>query len=679
MDKKNVKDQLIKIHSKEAQKHLLKIKNSFRWKLGNRVTSLLEVILFRKKGKLSIEFLEEHLKTIEELAYVNQQDESKAIGFFSFNKKQEILFLVSDENVSSSIFGDTHVANDFKLALEENYNNINCTLENYKVANINQYDIVINMLWDTHINVAEGNNKILKTGWIRNYPERWVANTSFLNYDLFLCSSKKIVEFVKKHTTAPVHLFPIAANIKRFKPANGISNLKEICFVGNKWKEHRLIEDIVKSKTHQINVYGKGWDKAIGDASKGTIENVQIPELYKKMHLILDAANNTTQKWASLNSRIFNGIASKKIVLTNSSEAARLFKYPIPVYDNTNTLSAKIELYQNNAKKYEEDTTKLYNELKSHHTYKHRAGTFRLLLEKKLRIAIKIAAKEEQKKYFGDLYFAQGLAKAFQQYGHQVTVDSYENWYSAKTSQTDLVISLRGLRSYKPIENQTNFLWLISHPEAVTISEIKLYDYAYIASGYHFEKLRSSGLKKIAVLQQCTDNEHFYKTNVSKYNELLFVGNSRNVFRKSVRFALEAGFKIHVYGNDWKQFIPVKNIKGSFIPNNELVNLYNSYNIVLNDHWEDMLTYGYASNRLFDASACGAQVLSDLPKDCGNLIPGIHYYDSLNSFKNGVETIRNQKEADLENYRSVNNKHTFQKRAEVMLHQYYNTAYEKVV
>ena len=33
--------------------------------------------------------------------------------------------------------------------------------------------------------------------------------------------------------------------------------------------------------------------------------------------------------------------------------------------------------------------------------------------------------------------------------------------------------------------------------------------------------------------------------------------------------------------------------------------------VVLNDHWADMRAGGFVSNRLFDAVACGARVLSD--------------------------------------------------------------------
>ena len=47
------------------------------------------------------------------------------------------------------------------------------------------------------------------------------------------------------------------------------------------------------------------------------------------------------------------------------------------------------------------------------------------------------------------------------------------------------------------------------------------------------------------------------------------------------------------------------------LPNDELHRVYSSAAIVLNDHWDDMREYGYISNRVYDALACGTLVLSD--------------------------------------------------------------------
>ena len=45
--------------------------------------------------------------------------------------------------------------------------------------------------------------------------------------------------------------------------------------------------------------------------------------------------------------------------------------------------------------------------------------------------------------------------------------------------------------------------------------------------------------------------------------------------------------------------------------NYEVASKYRSAGIVLNDHWPDMASEGFFSNRLFDAAASGGRVVSD--------------------------------------------------------------------
>jgi spore maturation protein CgeB len=52
-------------------------------------------------------------------------------------------------------------------------------------------------------------------------------------------------------------------------------------------------------------------------------------------------------------------------------------------------------------------------------------------------------------------------------------------------------------------------------------------------------------------------------------------------------------------------------VAAAHVPNEALRRVYSSSAIVLNDHWEDMRAHGFLSNRLYDAVACGAFVISD--------------------------------------------------------------------
>ena len=52
-------------------------------------------------------------------------------------------------------------------------------------------------------------------------------------------------------------------------------------------------------------------------------------------------------------------------------------------------------------------------------------------------------------------------------------------------------------------------------------------------------------------------------------------------------------------------------LAGELVPNEDLAGFYAAAGIVLNDHWTDMQREGFLSNRLYDASAAGAFVISD--------------------------------------------------------------------
>ena len=92
---------------------------------------------------------------------------------------------------------------------------------------------------------------------------------------------------------------------------------------------------------------------------------------------------------------------------------------------------------------------------------------------------------------------------------------------------------------------------------------------------------------------------------------MLFVGNSRRELRPVVRDALAAGLPLAVYGDLWSGLVPDEVVRGRSIPNDELAAAYRSAGVVLNDHHDDMRADGFVSNRLFDAVASGARVVTD--------------------------------------------------------------------
>ena len=117
----------------------------------------------------------------------------------------------------------------------------------------------------------------------------------------------------------------------------------------------------------------------------------------------------------------------------------------------------------------------------------------------------------------------------------------------------------------------------------------------------------------VQALLQATNPEKFNPNQGSpdSGDEILFIGNTRNQFRRIIKDCLDEKLKPSIYGKDWARFVPEGLIKGEFVPNDQIAAKYRSAGVVLNDHWDDMARQGFLSNRLFDAVAAGARVGSD--------------------------------------------------------------------
>jgi len=154
---------------------------------------------------------------------------------------------------------------------------------------------------------------------------------------------------------------------------------------------------------------------------------------------------------------------------------------------------------------------------------------------------------------------------------------------------------------------------VISHPEMVSRGEATAYDRVLAASISWSERMSRLWGIPVEPLLQATEPELFHpdRAEPDTGHDVLFVGGSRGELRPMVRDALEVGLPLAVYGKQWEDFIPPRFLEGQFVPNHQLGAMYAAAGVVLNDHWDDMRADGFVSNRLFDAAACGARVVTD--------------------------------------------------------------------
>ena len=214
---------------------------------------------------------------------------------------------------------------------------------------------------------------------------------------------------------------------------------------------------------------------------------------------------------------------------------------------------------------------------------------------------------------WGDLYFANEIAASLTKLGHTARVDFRNDVIHPDSADDDVVLVLRGVERIRPQAGAINLLWIISHPSRISKHEVKAFDAVFAASNSWAKKASMRFGVEVHALLQATNPDKFNPTvaEPDSGEEILFLGNTRNEFRQIIRDCIDAGISPAIYGKDWDRFVSKDLIKGTFVPNEDVAGMYRSAGVVLNDHWPDMAQHGFLSNRLFDAAASGARVVSD--------------------------------------------------------------------
>jgi hypothetical protein len=213
---------------------------------------------------------------------------------------------------------------------------------------------------------------------------------------------------------------------------------------------------------------------------------------------------------------------------------------------------------------------------------------------------------------WGDVFFADDLAAALRSLGNDVVVDRDGAGLRPSAYLDRVVLNLRGYQVVPRQPGAAHLLWIISHPADVQVAEMRQYDRVYVASRTWHEELRAQGVQAHPLLQ--ATNPDRFRPDAGQPGtgpDLLFVGNSRHQLRPIVADARAVGLRPTVIGRDWEKFLPADEIAAMSIDNADLPGAYRSAGIVLNDHWGDMVSHGFLNNRLFDAVAAGARVVSD--------------------------------------------------------------------
>ncbi|AWB91351.1 glycosyltransferase [Aeromicrobium chenweiae] len=292
-----------------------------------------------------------------------------------------------------------------------------------------------------------------------------------------------------------------------------------------------------------------------------------------------------------------------------------------------------------------------------------------------LRWAIKNPAPRSARgNLWGDTFFAADLAAALRHWGQEVVVDRREAFQRPGTDDLDdVTLALRGRVPAPPQPGATNVTWVISHPDDVTADELRQgYDLVYAAGAPWAQQMTEASGVLVRPLLQATNPSRFSPSvGEAGGGGALFVGNTRGTMRQIVQDALDADLHLRLYGLGWSKFMDESMVAAPFVDNAVLARTYRSADVVLNDHWEDMGRQGFFSNRLFDAAAAGARVVSDRVPGMAEVFGiSVQPYDSLDELRAlaspDLHRWPSQEELDA-NAAVIASRHSFVERARVLL------------
>ena len=184
----------------------------------------------------------------------------------------------------------------------------------------------------------------------------------------------------------------------------------------------------------------------------------------------------------------------------------------------------------------------------------------------------------------------------------------------ARISKSDAVLHVCGQYMRPLISGISNIIWLISNPQLLTPALARQYQHVFVSSIQFLEHLDSRGIRNASYLPQCTDLEEFSPPQVGAERPIkyFFAGNMRADFRRgNVELMLHLGAEIEIVGRGWKKLGHPTQPVAEWIQTKELAGKYRKSRFVFNNHRRLMGDFGFTNNRMFDALACGARVISD--------------------------------------------------------------------
>ncbi|MBK5269031.1 MAG: glycosyltransferase [Acidimicrobiia bacterium] len=515
--------------------------------------------------------------------------------------------------------------------------------------------------------------------WVRNWTDRWLDRPWIGAYDVLVPSSSVSADMIEERLGRTSTVIPLASNPDRFGPGpRNPTYASDYVFTGNYWGQDReVIDQIIVDADERFLIFGKNWDKVprVQRFWRGFLDYDSLPDVYRSATITIDDTASPTLPYGAINSRVFDALACGSLVLTdNTLGSAEVFGGLLPTYSSREELRFLLDKYLHDDVARLELVDQLRGMVLESHTYDKRVDDFLAAVAAEFRrpgIAIKISAPtRDVAEAWGDTHFARHFAAALRKQGFRTDIHVLAEWDDQGCQDADIVVHLHGLTPYLPKPGHINVLWITSHLEDISPREVERYDLVLVASSKYAAYLAGQVNVPVQVFHLATDASRFHPhpQQPGSLADVLLAGTTEDATRPLAEYLNARGVDFDTHHEREVGAIPTSPLDG-FLPDERLPGAYRS-KMVVNVQSPDMRQWGFLSNRLFDALASGAFVLSDqvegLAEAFGDAVPTFDSADGLGALielyridPNGREVLAAQGMSIVREF------HTFDARAKV--------------
>ncbi len=465
----------------------------------------------------------------------------------------------------------------------------------------------------------------------------------------------------------------------------------DILFVGRPGYERISAKWAIESG-FDVALFGEGWEtQAPKEMVKGTyIDNSELHKYYASAKIVLNDTRADMKKAGFISNRVFDVTASGGFLISDyMPEIEQFYGDSIPMFKSKEELKQLIDYYlahpeerAKKAKKAQQITLSLFTSdlaaqkiIDAVQTLQPQKQNTNQLDYSKLVIKSPWPAEARNiGEYWLELDLEDGLKKSgFDTRTYYFNRQFYPDDFYHQAGNL-LYMQFKYNRAEFEDENKNRIMYLYFPTEIPSTAkfkntpdtfqfntdaslndELQYFDLIATPAAALIPELQKQGHRAVFVPQFTNPDKFKYEYDESVKSELLFVG-SPWYERVSVTYALENGYDISVYGLKWEGKIPAQYIKGGYIDNNNLNRYYSSAKIVLSDHPDDLAEMGLVINRLYDASAVGAFVISEyspyIEQIFGDAIP---MYKNKEEFKQLVDYYLEHPEERLKKAKQAQN------------------------